>query len=138
MKLSRGSRLVAALVALVSMLFMQMALAGYACPGYKTGQGHDMAAASQSASDMAMPGCEQIDPAQPNLCQAAIQVAIQVAHQSLDKPQAPHVHAFVPITTMLVAEASAPYRPITGSLKVEWPQRHTAPPISTLHSRLRI
>ncbi|HEY9459506.1 MAG TPA: hypothetical protein VIR04_01760 [Paralcaligenes sp.] len=134
MKLSRGSRLTAALVALVSMLFMQMALAGYACPGYKTGLGHDKVAMAQSASDMAMPGCEQVDLAQPNLCQAAI----QIAHQSLDKPQVPHVHAFVPVTTMLVAEASALYRPITGSLKVERPQRHTAPPISTLRSRLRI
>lgn len=134
MKLSRGSRLIAALVTLFSMLFMQVALAGYACPGYKTGQDHDVAAVSQGASDMAMPGCEQVDLVQPNLCQATI----QIAHQSLDKPQAPHVHAFVPITTMLVTGASTLYRPITGSLKAEWPRHPTAPPISTLHARLRI
>jgi hypothetical protein len=116
------------------MLFMQMALAGYACPEYKTAQGHDTAAVSQTASDMAMPGCEQVDLAQPGLCQATT----LIAHQSLDKPQAPHIQAFVPMTTMLVIDTSALYRPTTATLKAEWLQSPTAPPISALHARLRI
>ncbi|MEO6959887.1 MAG: hypothetical protein ABI228_01040 [Burkholderiaceae bacterium] len=134
MKLSRGSRLIAALVALASMFSMQLAMAGYACPQPDTMQSHDMAEMSPTASGVAMPSCEQIDLTQATLCQTTA----QIAYQSLDKPQTPHVHAFTAVTASLVIEASKLYRSITTPLEAGWLRRATAPSIITRHCRLRI
>ncbi len=80
MKFRRSSRIVAAVVALFSMLFMQLAVASYSCPS----AGKPVATGAQ---------CAGMDAAQPSLCKAkAVNLA---AKQSLDKPDLPPVLPFV-------------------------------------------
>jgi hypothetical protein len=95
MKFRRTSRIVAAVVALFGMLFMQLAVASYACPS----AGKPVASGAQ---------CAGMDPAQPSLCKAkAINLA---AKQSLDKPDLPPVLPFVAadLVGTVVADAWAP------------------------------
>lgn len=80
MKFRRTSRIVAAVVALFSMLFMQLAVASYACPV----AGNPVATGAQ---------CAGMDPAQPSLCKA--KATNLAAKQSLDKPDLPPVLPFV-------------------------------------------
>lgn len=97
MKLTGQSRVIAALLALVSMLFMQLVLAGYVCPKASVdSSASEMAAMSTTVSDM--PGCDQMDTAQPSLCHAST----HATHQSLDKHELPSVQPFVPTTMSLV------------------------------------
>lgn len=99
MKIFRPSRLIAACMVLVSMLFMQLAVAGYACPGLNIGQINQAASASMSMEDaQAMTGCAGMDVVQPSLCHASD----QAGNQSLDKPAAPHVQAFMAAALTLV------------------------------------
>ncbi len=60
MKLRRSHRLVAALIALVSLLFMQLALAVYACPML----------AQEAPAPMAMADRHRMDKQSPSLCAA--------------------------------------------------------------------
>ncbi|WP_426162300.1 hypothetical protein [Pseudoduganella sp. R-34] len=80
MKFRRTSRIVAAVVALFSMLFMQLAVASYACPT----AGNPVATGAQ---------CAGMDPAQPSLCKA--KASNLAAKQSLDKPDLPPVLPFI-------------------------------------------
>lgn len=97
MKFTRPSRLVAALLALVSMLFMQLVLAGYVCP--KASADVPMSGmVPMSATAAEMPGCEQTDIAQPSLCHASA----HAVNQSLDKHELPSVQPFVPAAMSLV------------------------------------
>lgn len=85
----------AAVVALFSMLFMQLAVASYACPT----AGNPVATGAQ---------CAGMDPAQPSLCKAkASNIA---AKQSLDKPDLPPVLPFIAadLAGTVVADAWAP------------------------------
>ena len=84
MKLPRKYRILTALVALFSMLFMQLAVAAYVCPDAQGGRGSETMAADQSPMQL-MPGCDQPDPAAPALCHAYC----QDGKSSLDKPEAP-------------------------------------------------
>jgi hypothetical protein len=95
MKFRRTSRIVAAMVALFSMLFMQLAVASYSCP----------AAAVPLASDAQ---CAGMDPAQPSLCKA--KATNLAAKQSLDKPDLPPVLPFIAadLAGIVVADAWAP------------------------------
>lgn len=92
MRLSRPSRFFAVLLAVVSVLFSQLAMAAYACPGLPTGQAMAMAA----ETDHAMPDCEQMDNAQPALCHAHV----QAGDQTLDKPPSPNVPPTVAVLLM--------------------------------------
>lgn len=94
MKLSRPSRSFAALIALVSMLFMQLAVSAYACPGIGMAMGEQWLQQDQAASvmaDMEMSGCHEMDPVQPSLCHAYG----QSGNHSLDKPEIPSVQPFM-------------------------------------------
>lgn len=97
MKLTRQPRIIAAFVALASMLFMQLVLAGYVCPKVNI-----EAAASEmmtmSTMSIGMPDCDQIDPVQPGLCHASA----YAVHQSLDKHELPPVQPFVRAAMSLV------------------------------------
>jgi hypothetical protein len=97
MKLSRPSRLIAALIVLISMLFMQLAVAGYACPSFNLGQSGESASMSMDG-DQEMTDCARTDKAQPSLCHAND----QAANQSLDKPPMPHVQPFMAAALTLV------------------------------------
>lgn len=92
MRLSRPSRFFAALIAVVSVLFSQLAIAAYACPGLPTDQVMAMAA----DADHVMPDCEQMDSAQPALCHAHM----QAGDQTLDKPPSPNVPPTVAVLLM--------------------------------------
>lgn len=87
MKMFRHSRFVAAFVALLSMLFMQLAVASYACPGLNMSMGghaNEMTA-EVSASSSVMTNCHGMDRAQPQLCH--IHAQGEQNKQSLDKSQ---------------------------------------------------
>lgn len=75
---TRRTRLSTAIFALISLLFMQMAVAGYVCPG-----GESKIAAISAMAEAGMP-CAQsmtvnMDEEQPNLCKAHCQAGQQVA-----------------------------------------------------------
>jgi hypothetical protein len=135
MRLSRSGRWYAALIALLSMLFMQLAVAAYACPQLDTrvagGHGHGM----MSGQAHAMSCCEKPDPAQPALCHAHG----QVGKQSLDKPEPPPVAPFtaVGLAIPLALADHVDGRPgasAGGALLA----RTTAPPLSIRNCCLRI
>jgi len=95
MKFRRTSRIVAAMVALFSMLFMQLAVASYACPS----AANPVATGAQ---------CAGMDPAQPSLCKA--KATNLAAKQALDKPDLPPVLPFVAadLAGIVIADAWAP------------------------------
>jgi hypothetical protein len=131
MKFSYRARICAILLAIFSMLFMQMALASYACPSLPSGAGSALAAAT------AMPGCDSMDMEQPALCHAHSQD--QANKQSLDKPASPQVHAFVASTlvqTVLPLDFSLlQHQPsVANALSVS----SLAPDIAILHCCFRI
>ena len=114
MNYPRRIRLVSAVVALLSLLFMQVALAVYACPNLIPAQKAPML----DRSGQPMANCPEADKQSPALCYAD-------AHKqtpSLDKPDAPSVMPFVP----------------TGfALPLLWPEDRAAmpaPPLVFLHA----
>ncbi|MES2412972.1 MAG: hypothetical protein V4614_04170 [Pseudomonadota bacterium] len=120
------------LFALVSLLFMQMAVAGYACPGV----GPKVAEAAAMA-DAGMPCAESMtmnmDDEQSNLCHAHC----QADSQSAQTYQLPSLAAFdvlpaapalqVALLPFVEAPAQAPYL-----------QRTTAPPLSIRNCCFRL
>jgi hypothetical protein len=134
--LSRSSRIVAALIALFSMLFMQLAVASYACPALSAAAERTAMAAVDNADDQDMAGCEgRMDASQPGLCHAHS----QATKQSLDKAELPHVQPFAAVGPALtlysiaVADFPATVFPEPGSLT-----RTTAPPLSIRNCCFRI
>ncbi|MFZ6768730.1 hypothetical protein ACO0LM_16865 [Undibacterium sp. Di26W] len=137
MKLSRPSRLAAVFIALFSMLFMQLALASYACPGMTTGGGQDSAQVSLSTDNAPMPGCERMDKEQPGLCHAHAQN--EWSKQSLDKPSIPDVQAFTPAGIVLVIRTADFTATVPQTAPASRLLRHqTAPPISIRNCCFRI
>jgi hypothetical protein len=95
MKPSRSTRFVAAVIAVISLLFTQLALASYVCPGTTTPERMTMAAVDNGMSGM--DHCTGMDKAQPSLC---------LAHnhsgpQSLNKPDLPSVLPYLLIGPVL-------------------------------------
>ncbi|MCH8618713.1 hypothetical protein [Undibacterium sp. TS12] len=90
-KLSRPHRLFTALIALFSMLFMQLAVASYVCPGHAMGSATPGLSGDSGAAAMA--DCAGMDKEQPALCH--VHAEEPYAKQSLDKPQVPDVQPFV-------------------------------------------
>ncbi len=130
MKPSRRFRCFAAILALISLLYMQLAVAAYACPGLDRLQ---VAAAETAMADM--PGCSGMDTEQPNLCYASG----QSGKQSLDKPPVPGIPPFIPAgyaTPLYLSEAVDGSLPCFGG---EQPYSHAAdPPLSILHCCFRL
>lgn len=135
MRLTRKTRLTAALLALVSMLFMQLAVAAYVCPGLQMGdQGAVMLSQSQSQPDSgSMPGCDQPDPKQPALCHAHC----QDGKQSLDKAELPPIlSALASGFFTAVVNSDILQRPFSTSVPLL--TRTTAPPLSIRNCCFRI
>lgn len=125
----RRSRLFTVLLALVSLLFMQFAVAGYACPS-----GPEKVAAMVKVQ---MPCAESmsksLDDAQPNLCQAHCQVG-QQTNNNYELPSLPGM-------SVVSVDFSLPdIAPVT--LGVSWQLHHltrtTAPPTSIRNCCFRI
>ena len=135
MKTSRTSRLLTAIVAIFSMLFMQLAVAAYACPGSSPGTQQGVTSAAVMAGDMT--DCGNMDPPQSTLCHTYVH-GEPIKH-SLDKPPVPDVPAFVPMVLMLSLQiyevvalpAPQPYPPIALT-------RTSAPPIAIRNCCFRI
>lgn len=126
----RRHRLVTVLFALCGLLFMQLAVAGYACPvGGKTGEIAAMAEAGMPcAGDMSV-----IDTEQPGLCHAHC----QSAKQSVDKVQTPTPMGAVATGftyTIEPTKVSRPARPAPAPSLL----RSTAPPIAVRNCCFRI
>ncbi|MBN9096344.1 hypothetical protein OYT13_11705 [Pandoraea sp. XJJ-1] len=115
-------QVVTALVVLWSMLFMQLAVAAYACPHAS------MASTEQSMNDFtfATSGCAQRDAAQVGLCQAQGDVGKQSVDTStdLDHPVAPGPARVFPIPRVAASQASS------SSLARPELARVTSPPLS--------
>ncbi len=129
MNLSRPSRVIAAIVALLSMLFMQLAVAAYACP-----------ALSQASMQMDLPAasmehCKGMDAQAPALCHAHD----QAGNQSIDKSEPPQIQAFaanglvLPVAPVVYPTVSS--HSLIGTYNLA---RTTAPPISIRNCCFRI
>lgn len=136
MKLFHRSRVVAALIALFSLLFAQLAVAAYACPAQEISKAFEAAGMAQSMQSMTeMQDCSEMDLEQPNLCQALV----QAGDQSLDKPSVPDIASFSPelaaVVLYRIAQSEPPLLPrITSSSLAN----STAPPIAIRHCCFRI
>jgi hypothetical protein len=87
MRYPRRIRLLSAAVALLSLLFMQLALAAYVCPNLMPAQTAPML----DSSGQPMVDCPETDRQSPTLCHADTHKVTP----SLDKPDTPSVMPFV-------------------------------------------
>lgn len=132
MKYSRRNRFVAAVVALFSLLFMQLAVAAYACPNLAQ---VPQRPAMLNASGQPMVDCPEIDKQSPSLCQADTQKAAQ----SIDKADPPSIQPFTAIGLVLhVVMPEAPAESGSGIAAVFLQARTTAPPISIRNCCFRL
>lgn len=132
MKLSRTFRLFTALVAILSVLFMQHAVAAYLCPGVPMGSNTLVMKAMPD-----MPGCTGMDSDQSTLCHVYVQG--DAAKQSLDKPPAVAHPAFVPVLMMLsLAIFDLPIAPPVHPPSYIALARPVAPPIAIRNCCFRI
>ncbi len=136
MKLSRPFRLIAALIALFSILFAQYAVASYACPALNRGHATEAMAMSADMDNMqAIAGCQGMDNMQPGLCHAHA----QVGNQSLDKPELPQVQPFLAIGLALtLIPLDVAFHPVRIQPDALALTRSTAPPLSIRNCCFRI
>lgn len=97
MKLTRKHRLVAALYTLFSLLFMQLAVAAYACQGVPAGQ---MDGGIASMASMDGQGCQPPDQASGNLCKSHC----EKSSQSVDS--LPHTMPDAPVLPLLAVTST--------------------------------
>ena len=129
---TRRRRLFVVLLALASLLFMQLAVAGYACPSakIKTAESAAMANAGMPCAESMATG---MDEDQPNLCRAHCQTGQQVADK-YELPAPACVDSLPANFTLPVTVAV-----LTGA-PVQAPhlKRTTAPPVTILNCCFRI
>ena len=128
MRLSRKTSFFTSLTALLSIFFMQLAVAAYACP---TGA-NDLLTNGNAALHQNMPGCNKMDMQQPALCHAHC----EAENFSLDKPQLPQVQPFLALTLIDVVTATNP--PLTGHPPLFLLARISAPPLTIQNCCFRI
>lgn len=135
MQLTRRSRLATALLALISVLFMQLAVAAYACPTLQPAAAL-ASIAMQSDEHEGMAGCEGVvDMEQPSLCYAHS----QVGNQSLDKPAPPDVPPSVAIVLVpVILDLGATQRTLPPDASAAWLMRDSAPPLAIRNCCFRI
>lgn len=124
MKLRRTNRVVAALIAMFSLLFMQLAVAAYACPML-----------AQETPPPMTADCHNMDRENPVLCHAFV----ESGKQSLDKAAAPAVQPFVAaaaLAEVAPVDQLAPAGALLAPSAV--PAMGPAPPIAILHCCFRI
>lgn len=128
----RQSRLITVFIALVSLLFMQLAVAGYACPGVQ-----QKVAEASTMDETKMPCAESMavnmDDDQPNLCQAHC----HAGHQTADRYELP---APLNISTVPVSFLMPDIAPVFLGAPLQRPhlKRTTAPPLAIRHCCFRI
>jgi hypothetical protein len=132
MKLTRSNRLVTVLVTLFSLLYMQLAVAAYACPELSPRRA---AAVMVDADGVPMANCHGMDKQNPSLCHAHG----EVGKQALDRAAPPVVQPFVATGFVIaLADAEQPIRAGFALPTAFLMAASTAPPISILHCCFRI
>ncbi|MFZ6780915.1 hypothetical protein ACO0LD_29115 [Undibacterium sp. Ji83W] len=133
MKMSRPSRVLAVFVMLWSLLFMQLAVAAYACPGMATSSTAEVAI----TASVAMPNCADMDQDQPALCHTHAEDPF--GKQSADKPALPDVPAFVSASLLLILTAFDTLEtPVSASPSPIALAHSTAPPLAIRNCCFRI
>ena len=129
---TRRHRLLIVLFALISLLFMQLAVASYACPGAKV-EVAEIAAMSKAGLPCAESMTTGVDEDQPNLCRAHCQTGQQVA----DKYELP---APVGIGSLPVNFTVSDIAAVVTGVPVQAPhlKRTTAPPVAILNCCFRL
>jgi len=125
------NRLVCLLVAVASLFFMQLAVAGYACSG--AAKGAEMAAMVQAGMACAESMASTADDEQPELCHAHC----QTEHQSADKYQVPAVATLADPGWRFSSLRAIPV-PLGAPLQAPLLVRSTAPPLAVRHCCFRI
>lgn len=128
----RQSRLITVLFALISLLFMQLAVAAYAC------QGDASKVVEAKVKAMADMPCAKsmvmtVDDGQPSLCHAHC----QAAQQSADKYQVPLALDVGLLPSGLTLDGVFPVF-ASMSLQASYLQRTTAPPLAIQNCCLRL
>lgn len=132
MRLSRQSRFVTAAVALFSLLFMQLAVAAYACPKFSAAKTQ---AVMLDEGGAPMKDCAQLDKQNRSLCQADA----QKTPQSLDKPPPPAVQPFAPIGSfVLLVTHDEPSLSAGAPAALFLLAPGTSPPIAIRHCCFRL
>ena len=135
MRFRRRTRLIAVCISIATMLFMQLAVAAYTCPGLNIGQTNEHVALSNDAGSSVMPGCDGMDMEQPNLCHAYA----QVGNQSLDKPELPQVQPWMPNGLVLTWQfVETAIRRLNEKVDSRALTRITSPPLSIRNCCFRI
>ena len=129
---NRRPRLITALFALVSLLFMQLAVASYACPAVAS-KAAEVAAMAEAGMPCAESMKLNMDDAQPNLCQAHC----QVSQQSADKHELPPPVAIGALPADYTAPVSIPVF-LEAPLQAPHLKRTTAPPVAIRNCCFRL
>lgn len=129
---SRTFHRLIAKIGIAALLFAQFTIAAYACSAL-TGSDNDMPAATANDMQTAMPGCEQLDVSNPNLClqhcQAGSQ-SVQTAVQISIPPAA--------MMLLTVIEPVQPYPSLDITTQSASPEQETSPPPLIRFGVLRI
>lgn len=119
--MTRVFRRFIARLGIVALLFMQLAVTAYACPGMQRGAD---ASVAMSASDAAMDDCPMVDRSAPNLCKQHCQHDGQATGQASSPP----VFAVdLPLLTVLPI-VEVPPAPVAPGVSPEFLAHATAPP----------
>jgi hypothetical protein len=136
MKLPKHLRLIAAVLAMVSVLFSQLAVAAYVCPSVAEGPAEHALAAMQAMSEHhGASDCEDMDDTQSSLCRTHC----QGDNQSVERPQPPNVTPSIAVILVPeVGTADVAYRPIHAQAVSFWLTRTSSPPLSIRNCCFRI
>lgn len=129
MKQTRRSRFFTAIFALCMLLFAQLALAGYHCPGVGSEPAHS------TGNDADMPCAEMMSMAQEEelgLCHAHC----QVSQQSVDNHQPPAPVTLQQLATGLTVELAQPARPMRPQRPAS--RSSSSPPLTVQNCCFRI
>ncbi|MES2188512.1 MAG: hypothetical protein V4454_00195 [Pseudomonadota bacterium] len=129
---NRRNRLITVLFALFSLLFMQLAVAGYACPGTGS-KATEIAAMTEAGMPCAESMTMNMDDTQPNLCHAHC----QVGQQSADKYQTSYPPALDTLPTQWTVVVPVPHF-ATAPLQPPHLHRTTAPPLAIRNCCFRL
>lgn len=134
MKFPHRSRVVAALIALLSTLFTQLAVAAYVCPSVQVA--HALAVqAQQAATDHHnSPNCDEDVPDRSPLCQTHLQTGAQ----SVDRPPLPEIAPFFAITLLASIADNDAFSDLIRATSPRILMRSPAPPLSIQNCCLRI
>ena len=132
---NRRNRFATVLFALVSLLFMQLAVAGYSCPGSadRSARLDVMAEMPQAGMPCAESMALTMDDEQPGLCHAHC----QAGQQSADKYQVPGLASLAVLATDFPLPSFTPAL-LGAPLQAPLLRRTTAPPLAVRNCCFRI